>query len=375
MSLINQMLQDLDARKVAHGAGSGLPSDVRPLPRPQTSRLPIILSVLVLLVLVAAGAAYWLLSGVKTVLPDLPLVPMVSVPTPTVQVAPESVVIASPPVVPVDVPSVEPSVAGTELQVLDGSLRMADVLNGPEEKKGEGKVARANQLRGKEHSKPESIEKPKLEANKPVPPGADKPISPPLIEKTDAQGSPRERAELEYRKAIAAVNLGRVDEALTGLRNALRLDGFHQTSRQLLVKLLIEAKRPDEAEQALSEGLQGQPAQLGWAMTLARLQVDRGDLAGAWQTLNYSQPAASGNADYQGFSGHILQRLGRHKDAIERYLAAVRLSPNDGRWWLGLGLSLEMEGRAGEAREAFQHARQSANLSTELMTLIEQKLK
>ena len=375
MSLINQMLQDLDARKVAHGAGSGLPNDVRPLPMPQTSRLPILLGVLVLLVLIAAGIAYWLVTGGKAVSLNQPQVPIVSATTPPSPVTQEADVIAPPPAVPSEMQSAEPSVTGADLQVLDGSLRMADVLNLLPERKGEGKVARASQSPAKEHSNAASVEKPKPEIVKPVPAVADKPPNPPSIEKTYSQGSPQEHAELEYRKAIAAVNQGRVDEALMGLRNALRQDGFHLPSRQLLVKLLIEAKRPDEAEQALSEGLQGQPAQLGWAMTLARLQVDRGDLAGAWQTLNYSQPAASGNADYQGFSGHVLQRLGRHKDAIERYLAAVRLSPNDGRWWLGLGLSLEAESRVAEAQEAFHKARSSGTLSAELSALVDQKLR
>jgi len=372
MSLINQMLQDLDARKVAHGPGSGLPNDVRPLPRTQTSRLPIILGVIALLILVAAVAAYW---QRKVALPDLPLAPVAIAPMPTVRPSPEPETTVPPPIPVTEIPSAAPPVIKSEPLVLDGSLRMADVLDLPAEKKSGAKVARASQASGSDHRKPETAQKQSTVVDRPVPAEADKPTKPPLIEKTDAVGSPRERVEAEYRKAIIAVNQGRVDEALTGLRNALQQDGFHQASRQLLVKLLLEAKRSDEAERVLQEGLQGQPAQLGWAMTLARLQVDRGDLAGAWQTLNYSQPAASGNADYQGFSGHVLQRLGRHKDAIERYLAAARLSPNDGRWWLGLGLSLEAEGRANEAREAFQHAKQSGNLNAELMALIEQKLK
>ncbi|MBV5323421.1 tetratricopeptide repeat protein, partial [bacterium] len=158
-------------------------------------------------------------------------------------------------------------------------------------------------------------------------------------------------------------NQGRIEEALESLRNALRQDGLHSASRQLLVKLLLEAKRPDEAIQTLHDGLQGQPAQTAWAMSLARLQVDRGDLAGAWQTLDYSLPAAAGNADYQGFAAHVLQRLGRNKEAAERYQAASRLSPADA------------EGRSAEAREAFIRARQSGNLSAELMVMIEQKLR
>ena len=196
-----------------------------------------------------------------------------------------------------------------------------------------------------------------------------------MIERTDAVGSPRERAESEYRKAIAAVNQGRVAEALEELRNALRQDGLHVASRQLLVRLLLEARQPDEAAKVLQDGLQGQPAQIGWAMSLARLQVDRGDLAGAWQTLDYSSPAAGNNADYQGFMAHVLQRLGRNRDAAKHYQAATRLSPTDGRWWLGLGLALEAEGQSGEAREMFLRARQTGNLGPQLTALIEQKLR
>jgi MSHA biogenesis protein MshN len=150
---------------------------------------------------------------------------------------------------------------------------------------------------------------------------------------------------------------------------------MHVGARQLLVRLLLEAKRNEDAAQVLQDGLQGQPAQLGWAMTLARLQVDRGDLAGAWQTLDFSLPAAGHNADYQGFAAHVLQRLGRPREAVVHYLNAARLAPGDGRWWLGLGLALEAEGQTGEAREAFLRAKQSGNLSSALSALVEQRLR
>lgn len=308
--------------------------------------------------------------------------------------APATEAAAVPPAAPPSEPvPPQTTVSDDELQALDLSLRMADFVDLTAERKSEDKPAQvskapisnkpASKTEGgelrkpqiSESGKPESVELPKQEKGQPALPGVEAPASHPVIEKTDAQGTPHERADGEYRKAITLVNQGRVDDALAGLRNALRLEPLHQTARQLLVKLLLEAKRSEEAEQALSEGVQRQPAQLAWAMTLARLQVDRGDLASAWQTLNHSQPAAGGNADYQGFSGHVLQRLGRHKEAVERYLAAARLAPDDGRWWLGLGLSLESDGRTGEAREAFEHARKGGNLSAELLALIEQKLK
>ena len=125
----------------------------------------------------------------------------------------------------------------------------------------------------------------------------------------------------------------------------------------------------------LRDGIAGQPAQLGWAMSLARLQVDRGELDGAWQTLDHTLPAAGNNPDYLGFAANVLQRLGRHGEAADQYRKATRIAPADGRWWLGLGWCLDAQGQAAEAREAFLHARQSGNLSPELLALIDQKLR
>ena len=196
-----------------------------------------------------------------------------------------------------------------------------------------------------------------------------------LIEKSAASGSPHERAEGEYRKAIGVLNAGRLTEAVDGLRAALRQEGAHTASRQLLFKLLVESKRLDEAADLLQEGLQSQPAQITWAMSLGRLQVDRGDLPGAWQTLQRSLPSAAHSADYQGFLAHVLQRLGRSKEAAEFYQSATRLAPGEGRWWLGLGLALESDGRSAEARDALLRAKASGTLSAELSALVEQKLR
>lgn len=367
MSLINQMLQDLDARRDAHGVGVKLPSDVRPLPAMPTSRLPGGVALLAGVVAAALGAYLMLREPPVAPAPPAPVAHMAPAPAPT----------------PVDAPAV-PAATPTVVLDTEGSLRLADVLATSEKPP----VASPSVLRSEPEKKAAQVrpaeEKP-AEA-KPEPARREKSIETPpavenrvprnaSIEKTEAAVQPRDRADAAYRKAIAAVNQGRVNEALETLRDVLRMDGLHVASRQLLVRLLLEAGRGDEAAQALQEGLQGQPAQTGWAMSLARLQVDRGDLAGAAQTLQHSLPAAFGNADYLGFAGHLQQRLGHGKQAADLYQAATRLSPDDGRWWLGLGLAMESEGRNDQALAAFQRARQCGNLGRELAALVEQKLR
>jgi MSHA biogenesis protein MshN len=125
----------------------------------------------------------------------------------------------------------------------------------------------------------------------------------------------------------------------------------------------------------LHDGLDLTPAQTGWAISLARLQMETGDLAGADRTLIHSQPFAESNAEYAGFQGHLKSRLGEHRLAAEYYFRASRLAPREGRWWLGLGLAFEADGKVAESKEAFRRSLASGNLSPELAGVAEQRLR
>jgi MSHA biogenesis protein MshN len=397
MSLINQMLQDLDARRAAHGVGSRLPNDVRPLPPAPTSRWPVVLGVLVVAALGSGYAFFQWTGGQAAAIPPTeapvaaaalvaepatvavpPLPAQDLVPLPVSEAVAEPVALPDP--LPADVVALPAPVVDPDV-----SLRMAESITPTVEEKrpvAAATVVKAPLPTRPKVAEPESAPLKAVAPADPAPPAkvvrpepAGMSTNQPLIQKSEPASTPQQRLEADYRRAVAALNQGRVEQAVDGLRAVLTQDALHVGARQLLVKLLLEANRRGEAAQVLDEGLQSQPAQLGWAMTLARLQVDGGDLARAWRTLDHSMPAADGNADYRGFAAHVLQRLGRNKDAAFHFLAAARLAPGDGRWWLGLGLAYEAEGQSTEASEAFVRARAGGNLSAELMALVEQKLR
>jgi MSHA biogenesis protein MshN len=180
------------------------------------------------------------------------------------------------------------------------------------------------------------------------------------------------RAESEYRRALAFLQDGRMNECVAALEQALKLDPAHDAARQTLVGLLIEAKRPDEAIRHLQAGLALDPRQPALAMLLARLQIERG--ASGVDTLLRTLPYAGSNADYHAFLAGALQREQRNREAAEQYQAALRVAPGNGVWWMGLGMSLQAEKRNAEALEAFQRARASGTLSADLLAFVERRL-
>ena len=195
------------------------------------------------------------------------------------------------------------------------------------------------------------------------------------IEKKVRMSTARERAENEYRRALGLVNQGRIQDGITGLRAALSEDAEHAGARLALFGLLVEQQRHEEARALLQEALARDPAQPEFATRLARLQLEGGDVSGAEQTLSKAAGAAVGNAEFRAFHAAVLQRLTLHKEAAAEYQAALRLAPQAGVGWMGLGLSLEADGRSAEAREAYQRARASGALSAELDRFVEQKLR
>lgn len=197
----------------------------------------------------------------------------------------------------------------------------------------------------------------------------------PEIRKEMRAPTPRDLAENEYRKAVALLNQGRLAEAEEGFRAALSRYPEHHNARQGLIGLLVNGRKLEEAERVLEEGVKLSPGQIGFNTTLARLQADRGDDARATATLQRGLEHAQGSAEYAAFLAALLQRQGRHEEAIDQFQAALRLRPSSGVWWLGLGISLQAANLPVAAQEAYRQARAAGNLHPDLAALADQRLR
>ena len=351
MSLINTMLKDLDARAGQPGAAP-LPADVRPVTAPER-RGPVLRAALVGGALLAIGAG---VVGWKT---------MQIAPTPAPMPAPAMLAaapVAARTAVVVDLPAAAP------VQVVDvaPAAPVAAPMPAPEpEPEPEPEPAPAPPARPVAPvSKPPVV--------KPAPRTVSVAKTASAAPVAGRTATPSQRAENAYRRALGVLEDGRVTEAIATLQAGLQIDPRHEAARQTLVGLLIEAGRPDDAMRQLQAALAIDARQPALAMLLARLQLERG--GPAIDTLTRTLPYVAGNGEYHAFLAGVLQREGRAHEAAEHYQAALKRSPGNGVWWMGLGIALQSDKRDAEALAAFARAQASGTLSPELQAFVERRL-
>lgn len=219
----------------------------------------------------------------------------------------------------------------------------------------------------------------KTEPAKPVEPMAapapsQKVLAPAATPVSGKKMNTQNQADAEYARAVMLVEQGREDEAQSALTATLKLDNGHREARTLLARLLIQARRSNEAERLLQDGLNLHPDASADAMLLARLRVEHGEVAAALETLRAYAPHAQQKPDYRAFMGTLAQRLGRHNEAVTDYQAALQLVPANAAWWVGLGISLQAAGHEAEAKSAYQRALALGMLTPEMQRFAEQRL-
>lgn len=374
MSVINQMLVELDRRRASGDERNRIPDHVRALPDDmEGSRRTLfwLLGCGVLAALLLAAAAWWWQAG-RAVTPVAPM------PAPEAQAA-----------APLPALTLEPR----ETEFIARRLTL-DLARAPENVSPPPPVAAAPEVLPAPaietaaliaprvavpaQPRPDAVaEKPRTPAPvvkktaeaSPVPPTAVE------IDKQVRQPTPRQRAEAEYSKGAVALHRGQPGEARTAFEAALLADPLHLGARQALVGVLLDDRQPAAAMRVLKDGLQLAPAQQGFAMTLARLQVENGELDAGVQTLARSLEYPGVSPDYIAFYAGLLQRQQKHAEAVLQFQRALQRRANVGVWLLGLGVSLEAMGRVADAQEAYRRAKSSGNLSPELQGFADQKLR
>jgi MSHA biogenesis protein MshN len=195
------------------------------------------------------------------------------------------------------------------------------------------------------------------------------------VTRRDIPRTPSEQAEAQFRQGVAFLNQGRVSEAQDQFTGAITRYPGHQAARQALVSILIERGRLEEAKLLLEEGLGLSPGNVQYATVLSRILVERRDFAAAENVLASAQSGGETDADYQLVLGAVLQHLGKHPQASAAFEKATSLKPQPAPTWLAMAISLEASGRKAEALDAYRKALAANSLSQEARGYAEARIR
>lgn len=393
MSLINDMLRDLDARRAR------LPSPPRELlavpqgrPRRWPPAWPLVFALLIA-ALVVAGAVLWQSASWRSLPAASPSGTAASPETATA--APEQATVPTPtpladPSPPAVLAEAAPeSTAATVLWVTGSrvNLRAAPNANAAvvamltrgTQVKATGtqtdyvQVQTAEGLTGWIRADLLGLQAPQtrraaetspaptrsISADLPPPPLALPQPSPPLRPWTSKD--PVDPASL-HRRAMEQIRAGELMAAEQTLRTLLDGTPGHGPAMQSLAGLLIQSGRRSQLLELIgrweAEGIA--PANL--RLLRARLRIERGESAAAVLSSQPLDPASLSTNDALTLA-NLQQRAGDHDAAVMTARQVIAREPGLGSAWATLALSLDQQGQIQAAREAWRQALEVGGLA------------
>lgn len=99
---------------------------------------------------------------------------------------------------------------------------------------------------------------------------------------------------------------------------------------------------------------------------LVRMQMGTGHVAEAHALLVQHELRYAGLAELWALRANAAQRLGLHQDSVQAYMQALQTRPNEQRWLLGLAVSLAAMGQTQAASDVVERARVQGPIPREI---------
>ena len=192
--------------------------------------------------------------------------------------------------------------------------------------------------------------------------------------KTNRVLSNDEQIKIDFAKASLLIQQGRIKAAKQSLREILALDFSHLKARQALAALLFREQAYDEAIEVLELGSIQHPDYAPFTLLLARIYTERGQDPRAIALLENLQPEVSANSEYYALLAALYQRGAQHHKAVTVYKKLLTSFPSRAVWWMGLGLSLQSTQKNKEALQAYNRSLQTQGLTAELRRFIKSRI-
>ena len=177
-----------------------------------------------------------------------------------------------------------------------------------------------------------------------------------------------------YQLAMELASENKVNEAIASFKKILNQDPGYSPARAALVSLLLKKGEVEQVQQILNYGLALQPHYTPYIKLQAEVLVQQGKVNDALKFLLTSPPEIQTDTEYYAFIAALYQQNEQFQLAKELYERLLTIKPNNATWWMGLGISLDSIGERRQAIDAFQMASRDASLTPEIKDYVEARL-
>jgi Tfp pilus assembly protein PilF len=144
-------------------------------------------------------------------------------------------------------------------------------------------------------------------------------------------------------------------------------------ARVRLALILLAADQTAEAQASLRAGLNLAPNQTDLAQVLGHSLLEQDQAQAALAVLRPAVPPLTKNPEFHALLAAVEQRLGLHALAVTRYRGLLQRQPDNGNWLVGLGISLNAQGNTQAAVESFTRAADDRTLAEPLRAFAAQE--
>lgn len=183
-----------------------------------------------------------------------------------------------------------------------------------------------------------------------------------------------QRIQSGIKQAEDALLVGDKETAKQHLEKVLSLDPTQAESREKLAALLYGEQRNKAAVKLLQEGLSVSPNYPNFRLMLARIYLKNKDKAQAYYYLKPYQPSVDDNIDYYALLAGLAQNLSDLEVALNAYSVLTKADPNRAKWWLGLGITADKLVQKPLALQSYKKAQAMGQLSSASRNYIDERI-
>jgi len=194
----------------------------------------------------------------------------------------------------------------------------------------------------------------------------------PSISVSRRQITSKQLAVQKMTQAEHALANNKITRAEKLYEEVLMLEPENKVARKQLAALWFGRKAYQEAINILAQGIALEPQYSEYRLMQARIYLTQGQNERAYKILQGLQ--VIDNIEYLATQASVAQQLSQYQQAIKNYQQLAKVQPNEGRWWLGLAVAYDANKQYTLALQAYQSAQMQGNLSANSLNFVQQRM-